>query len=156
MAESKFSDLSRGQGATWERRAQDGILGAPLGDALGVPHEFKQADQLPSLDRIVLGVPAGCPRGHPGVAAGCWSDDGAQLLCLLQTLHDGDGRFDAHAFATELLAWWRQAHHQAGGRIFDCGPITRPALDRLAGGVSPEAAGILRLTVRTCVRHCRP
>jgi len=65
-----------------DQRIAGALYGALVGDALGVPYEFKNAVQIPA---IVDGPPAAeYPRSHPGVPFGCWSDDGSQSLCLLE------------------------------------------------------------------------
>lgn len=122
-------------------RARAGVLGALLGDALGVPHEFKSAEIIPLPRDIQLVMPAGYNRSHAGVSYGTWSDDGSQLLCLLDSLNRSRGQFDPQDFGKQLLAWFNTSWHQAGGVVFDCGGQTRDALKRLADGVAPLDAG---------------
>lgn len=122
-------------------RALAGILGALLGDALGVPHEFKSAANIPAPSGIQLVMPVDYPKTYPGIAYGTWSDDGSQLLCLLDSLDRHQGRLDPQDFGKQLLDWHRHGWHQSGGQVFDCGGQTRDALDRLAEGVAPLEAG---------------
>ena len=63
-----------------------GFYGLLIGDALGVPYEFHKADQLPSYEEIEMAPPSGFDRAHSRVEAGTWSDDGAQALCLMDSL----------------------------------------------------------------------
>jgi len=122
-------------------RALAAISGALLADALGVPHEFKAAELIPAPAEIQLVMPAGYKRTYPGTPDGTWSDDGSQLLCLMQTLYDNEGELDLQHFGTLLVQWWRSAWHQSGGVVFDCGGATGRALAKIAGGVPAERAG---------------
>lgn len=115
------------------------ILGALVGDALGVPFEFKRGDQIPRVVDMVM--PADYPKSHGGIPYGTWSDDGAQLLCLLESLLRNEGRYVAEDFARLLIAWYQNARHQSGGRVFDCGLQTSAALDRILAGTPPGQAG---------------
>ncbi len=116
-----------------------GFWGLLVGDALGVPYEFKSAAQIPGLSQIEFAPPAGYPRTYASIPIGTWSDDGSQALCLLSSLLDC-GRFDADDFAARLLkwengAWWVDNH------VFDMGIATGKALSALKRGVSPLEAG---------------
>jgi ADP-ribosyl-[dinitrogen reductase] hydrolase len=122
-------------------RALAAISGALLADALGVPHEFKAAELIPRAEDIQLVMPPGYKRTYPGTPYGTWSDDGSQLLCLLQTLSDNAGELDLDHFGKLLVQWWRNARHQSGGIVFDCGGQTGRALAKLAGGVPVGRAG---------------
>jgi ADP-ribosyl-[dinitrogen reductase] hydrolase len=115
-------------------RAYAGVLGALVGNALGVPHEYKSAQEIPPESQLNLVLPAAYPQTHPGVPCGCWSGDGSGLLCLLQTLRDHQGELDLTAFAGQLRAWRDTAWHQAGGRIFDRGSAAGTVLDRVRAG----------------------
>jgi ADP-ribosylglycohydrolase len=85
-----------------ETRLAGGLLGLLVGDALGVPYEFHRADQLPPREQLELEPPPGFRRAHPGTPPGTWSDDGAQALCLLDSLL-ARGAFDAGDFARRLV-----------------------------------------------------
>jgi ADP-ribosyl-[dinitrogen reductase] hydrolase len=63
-----------------------GLVGLLVGDALGVPYEFRGPKDLPPRDAIEYSPPEGFERSHTGVPPGTWSDDGAQALCLLASL----------------------------------------------------------------------
>lgn len=115
--------------------ALSGILGALLGDAIGVPYEFKRPEDLPALELIGPTVPAGYPRSHSGVAPGIWSDDGAQTLCVLESLLTQDG-FDPQHLAQLLVAWRINGRHQVGGRVFDVGLQTDRAIMSISRGGS--------------------
>ena len=116
--------LTDGLPLPWRRA----VHAALLGDALGVPHEFKDAHTLPALGNLQLRMSASYPKSHPSVPYGVWSDDGSQMLALLAVLREPAG-FSTQRFATALLSWLRHAQYQAGGVVFDCGLQTHRALE---------------------------
>lgn len=117
-----------------------GLIGLLVGDALGVPFEFKTPEQLPPRNEIEMQPPPGFRRSHAGVAAGTWSDDGAQMLCLLASLL-AHGRFVLTDFADRLLTWLDDGYMAVDGVVFDCGIQTAKALRKLRDGVSPHKSG---------------
>lgn len=131
-------------GGDWLRglqsRAAGGLVGLLVGDALGVPYEFHAAQDIPSCEQIEYAPPAGFSRSHAGVAPGTWSDDGAQALCLLESLLEC-GRMDQHDFAERLLRWYENGHLAVDGVVFDVGVATGRALLALRSGTPPAVAG---------------
>lgn len=113
---------------------QDAVTAALLGDAFGVPHEFKEGYTLPYRDDLSMVMPASYRKTYPWVPYGTWSDDGSQLLALLDALLTCGGQYDGSTFGQNMLAWLHQARYQAGGSVFDCGMQTRKALELLAQG----------------------
>lgn len=126
--------------AIWEQ-AEGGLLGLLVGDALGVPYEFHEPRALPPVEELQMVPPPGFPRSYSHVPAGTWSDDGAQALCLLDSLLACDGWNPDH-FASRLLAWYREGDFAVDGKVFDVGIQTGTALDRLAAGIPPLDAGL--------------
>lgn len=62
-------------------KLSDGILGLAIGDALGVPVEFKSREQLknkPVVDMIGYGT--------YNVPAGTWSDDTSMTLATIDSI----------------------------------------------------------------------
>ena len=143
---TKLPDQSGEQ--TMERRSRlaerdrvaGGLLGLLVGDALGVPYEFKPPEAIPPREQIEMRPPAGFPRAHAGVEPGTWSDDGAQALCLLASLLDCDG-LNLGDYAKRLLRWRDEGYMAVDGRVFDIGIQTSQALRALKAGTPPETAG---------------
>lgn len=135
---SDHKDFTELRGCTDARIG--GLLGLLIGDALGVPYEFKSPQQLPSRDKIEMTPPAGFRRSHAGVPFGTWSDDGAQALCLLASVMER-GRFELTDFSDRLLRWLDDGYMAVDGDVFDCGIQTAEALGRLRDGASPRDAG---------------
>lgn len=114
---------------------RDGLWGCLIGDALGVPYEFKEASEIPKLDLIQMRMPQpGFQKTYPRVPYGTWSDDGSQMLCLLDSLNKFDSRLDTKDFGHQLVAWYKHGHHQAGGHPYDCGLQTLRALECIMSG----------------------
>jgi ADP-ribosylglycohydrolase len=128
------------RGMSLAEQLRGGILGALIGDALGVPYEFHAAQDLPPSDQLELAPPRGFARAHPGVPPGTWSDDGAQLLALLDSLLTHD-RLDLDDLGARLLRWLDAGDYAVDGRVFDVGNQTRRALQRLARGTPAAQAG---------------
>jgi len=118
---------------TTRERIEGGLLGLLIGDALGVPYEFKPPSALPPLAEIDLVPPAGFLRSHSSVPAGTWSDDGAQALCLLASLLER-GHLDVEDLGRRFVGWYRDGYLAVGGVVFDVGVQTRTALDAIARG----------------------
>lgn len=114
-------------------RIEGGLLGLLIGDALGVPYEFKQSREIPSEHEIELQPPPGYPRSHPSVAPGTWSDDGAQALCLLDSLLFR-GQLDPEDFARRMVNWLESGHLAVDGHVFDVGIQTSGALRAIRAG----------------------
>src|SRR5262249_15782224 len=71
---------------------------------------------------------------------GLWSDDGSQILALLDALMRSDGRYNESLFLANLLAWMHAGKFQAGGLVFDIGGQTRYALEQRESGQDPAWA----------------
>lgn len=123
-----------------EDQLAGGLLGLLIGDALGVPYEFKAANDIPPLAQIDFDPPKGFRRSHEGVLPGTWSDDGAQALCLLESLLDRDG-LDLRDFADRLVNWREIGYMAVDGIVFDVGNQTTVALRALESGVAPKVSG---------------
>lgn len=121
-------------------RLAGGLQGLLIGDALGVPYEFHAAVDLPPRDAIDFEPPAAFERSHAGVPPGTWSDDGAQALCLLQSLL-AQGGVDLGDFSRRLVNWADWGYLAVDGEVFDIGLQTARAIEALRSGVPPERAG---------------
>lgn len=120
-----------------------GIWGLLVGDAVGVPYEFYKAEELSKLNYIDMVPPKGFRRTHSTVGIGTWSDDGAQALCLLDSLLS-KGKMDIDDFAVRLLKWYEEGLWAVDNYVFDVGIQTAEALRAYKRGVSPLKAGMVR------------
>ena len=124
-------------------KLKGGIYGLLVGAALGVPYEFHSAEDIPPAAKIDMQPPAGFARAHIGVEPATWSDDGAQALCLLDSLVEV-GHFDLKNFSDKVLAWYDEGLWAVDGNVFDVGVQTSMALDAYRNGLSPEKCGLIR------------
>ena len=132
-------------------RIAGGLYGLLVGDALGVPYEFYEAKELPVYEKIEMTPPAGFQKTYPKIAAGTWSDDGAQALCLLDSL-SVCGRFCLGDFSDRLLEWYEEGKWAVDGEVFDVGIQTGPLHSHdsvaLTGIVTPWAVQIAQVFFR--------
>ncbi len=110
-----------------------GILGLAIGDALGVPVEFKSRDYLkeyPLTDMIGYGTYNQPP--------GTWSDDSSMTFCTMQALLNG---YDLHRIADLFLNWMENAYWTAHDERFDIGITTSESLYRYKASKNPFSSG---------------
>lgn len=124
---------SRGRGnhLLLPERMEGAVYGHLVGDALGVPYEFKPASAIDEVEWRGGGVHDQPP--------GTWSDDGALMLSLLDSLLSAG--FDPDDQVRRALAWRDEGRYAAGGLVFDIGNATSAALQALRAGVPAEEAG---------------
>ena len=103
------------------------LYGLLIGDAVGVPYEFHPPSSLPPLEQIDLHPPEGFDRAHRSVAAGTWSDDGAQALCLLASLRHC-GKLDLNDLAKRMIDWQNIGYLAVDNDVFDIGVQTAKML----------------------------
>ena len=106
-----------------------------VGDALGVPFEFKPKftmDMYPATEMI-----GGGTHGQP---KGTWSDDTSMALCLIDSLCNGLNYSD---IATKFASWLNDREWTPHGEVFDNGISTRVAIDKWVKGdtVAIECGG---------------
>lgn len=121
-------------------RLAAGLQGLLIGDALGVPYEFRHAAELPPLEEIEMTPPSGFVRSHARVPPGTYSDDGAQALCLLASLLACQ-RLDVDDLGNRLRDWYEHGAYAVDGDVFDVGIQTREALRALRRGIPAIEAG---------------
>ena len=110
-----------------------GIFGVCIGDALGVPVEFRSREQLkrsPVTKMRALGT-----HHQP---AGTWSDDGSLTLCLADSLCNG---YNLEDMAMKFLQWYNEEIWTPHGRVFDIGIATRQSIYKISRGYSPQLCG---------------
>lgn len=108
------------------------LLGVAVGDALGVPVEFK-----PRGTFRVTGMEG---RGSHNQPAGTWSDDTSLTLALADSMLPESCNLPGVAKA--FLAWCDNAAYTAHGTVFDIGNVVADAIRRMKEGVAPEKAGL--------------
>jgi ADP-ribosyl-[dinitrogen reductase] hydrolase len=117
-----------------KHRILGGLWGAVVGDALGVPVEFKTRVEIQA--NPVTDMRGDGTHHQP---AGTWSDDGALLLCTVDSLVNFE--FDTEDLGRRFVAWYENGLWAARGEVFDVGLTTADALIRIRNGIPAEQAG---------------
>ena len=78
--------------------SRDCVYGQAVGDALGVPFEFRGRDTFECTGMVGFGT-----HGQP---AGTWSDDTSMTLAICDSYREL-GRIDTDDIRTRFLAWYR-------------------------------------------------
>jgi ADP-ribosyl-[dinitrogen reductase] hydrolase len=115
-------------------RVLGGLWGAVVGDALGVPVEFKSRE-----DRKRDPVTGMRGYGSHYQPPGTWSDDSSLLLCTVDSLVDYE--FDLRDMGQRFVRWYRAGYRTPWGEAFGVGDTTRRAVERLEKGANPELSG---------------
>lgn len=100
----------------------NGIVGFAIGDALGVPAEYKTRIELknhPITDMIGYGT-----YYEP---EGTWSDDTSMTLATMDSICE-KATIDTNNMGDKFLEWFRNAKYTATNKCFDIGETTSHAL----------------------------
>ena len=97
-------------------RARGVLLGCAVGDALGVPFEFKPPQDF-GPERLPLGMPGGGPFNF---GPGEWSDDTQMSLCIARAAWDGldlsSGK-GLERVAKAFVGWYKGGPRDVGGQV---------------------------------------
>ena len=103
-------------------KSSSGIIGFAIGDALGVPAEFKSRAEL-KLNPITDMV----GDGTYNVPAGTWSDDTSMTLATIDSIISMQ-KININDMANKFLEWFRNSDYTATNETFDIGRTTLQAL----------------------------
>ena len=98
------------------------MLGHAVGDALGVPVEFCERNELaekPITDMVGYGT-------YP-YPEGCWSDDTSMSLAALDSL--ANGKLDFDDIMVKFGEWYYDDEYTPTGEMFDVGNTCSYAID---------------------------
>lgn len=112
---------------------ESGLFGLAVGDALGVPVEFKSRNYLkenPVIEMFGFGT-----HHQP---AGTWSDDSSLAFCLAESLCSG---YDLNDIAGNFVKWYSGNLWTPHGEVFDIGIATQHAILNIAKGHQPDLCG---------------
>ncbi|PXY44644.1 ADP-ribosylglycohydrolase family protein [Flavobacterium hydrophilum] len=112
---------------------ESGLFGLAVGDALGVPVEFKSRvylKQNPATEMFGFGT------HHQPI--GTWSDDSSLAFCLAESLCVG---YDLNDIAKNFLKWYNEELWTPHGKVFDIGIATTHAIHNIAKGHQPDLCG---------------
>lgn len=112
------------------------LLGVAIGDAVGVPYEFRSRETMladPAQDMTGYGT-----HRQP---AGTWSDDSALMFCLAESLVQG---YDLIDMGRRMVNWYLVGYWSAHGEVFDIGITTARALREIEPLVATGDLAALR------------
>ncbi len=107
-------------GTDMDRRPtlRDCVYGQAVGDALGVPYEFRARGSFTCAGMV--------GHGSHNQPAGTWSDDTSMALATCDSIREL-GRIDAGDMRRRFERWYRQGAYTVDG-LFDIGGCTAAAL----------------------------
>lgn len=111
---------------------RDAVYGAAIGDALGVPYEFKT--------RGTFECKGMASYGSHHQPAGTFSDDTAMMLATCDSIRELR-RIDCADMLEKFRAWARHGKYSPDGVVFDIGNTTSCALSRGHGGTGERDNG---------------
>jgi ADP-ribosylglycohydrolase len=109
------------------------LFGIAIGDAVGVPVEFKSREYLkenPVYEMIGFGTYNKPP--------GTFSDDSSLTFTLVESLIEG---YDLNNIGENIVRWYDEAFWTADGEVFDIGKTTLIAINNLKEGINPLFSG---------------
>jgi ADP-ribosyl-[dinitrogen reductase] hydrolase len=112
---------------------ESGLFGLAVGDAVGVPVEFKSRTYLkenPVTEMFGFGT------HHQPI--GTWSDDSSLSFCLAESLCVG---YDLNDIAKNFVKWYNEELWTPHGKVFDIGIATTHAILNIAKGHQPDLCG---------------
>lgn len=104
-------------------KVKDALLGLAVGDALGVPVEFRDRKQLDAHPVTNMRE-----YGTHQQARGTWSDDSSLAFCLAESLCLG---YDLADQARRFIDWKSKSYWTPHGNVFDIGVTTSQAINTL-------------------------
>lgn len=116
-----------------EEKIKSALFGLVVGDALGVPAEFKSRkflDENPITEMIGYGT-----HKQP---KGTWSDDSAMTFITAESLANA---YNLKNIADLFLKWKEEAYWNATDEIFDIGISTLRAIDNYKTNRNPLISG---------------
>jgi len=117
-----------------KERILGSLWGSLVGDALGVPVEFKDRATV-QLDPVKDMREFGTHRQPRGT----WSDDSSMLLCTADSLLNHE--YSLTDMGERFVRWMNEGLWTAHGNVFDMGGTTRTALVRIAKGIPADETG---------------
>lgn len=126
------------------------ILGAVLGDALGMPNETTTArfDQHLSFGKAY--------RGHPNydLEPGQYTDDGQIILIASRNLIDGNGKFNTIEYAKELLRTFElKKFRYADSSIYAACKKMQSTKNLTESGIPSDSAGCIALAIPFAIAY---
>jgi len=116
-----------------KNRIESGLFGVAIGDALGVPVEFKSREKL--KQNPVVDMMGFMSWNQP---PGTFSDDSSLAFCTAESLCKG---YDIEDMAVTFVKWMQEGYWGAHHKVFDIGGTTKHSLARVVKGESARNSG---------------
>lgn len=116
-----------------KNRIESGLFGVAIGDALGVPVEFKSREKL--KQNPVVDMMGFMSWNQP---PGTFSDDSSLAFCTAESLCKG---YDIEDMALTFVKWMQEGYWGAHHKVFDIGGTTKHSLARVVKGESARNSG---------------
>ena len=110
-----------------------GLLGVCVGDALGLPVQFRPRSEL-----VETPVTKMIGHGTFDLPKGSWSDDSSLTLCLVESLTNG---LDYQDIGDKFGKWLSEGYMTPFGYAYDIGQSTRRSIRRLLSGTKAIECG---------------
>lgn len=118
-----------------QNHLRNSLLGLAVGDALGVPFEFKERGGFTCTGMTFAKI------GNQFYPPGTWSDDTALTLAELDSFAERE-RVELESVMENFLAWYLEGKFSCTGRCFGAGRTTLRAITNFAAGIpAPECGG---------------
>ena len=98
------------------------LIGLAVGDALGMPLEFKERSEFEPVTGLEAGGAFDLPIGY-------WTDDTSMALCLAESLLEKGG-YDSYDVMNKYQAWRDKGYRSSTGACFDIGNQTSSAISQ--------------------------
>ena len=116
---------------------RDAVYGAAVGDALGVPYEFKARGSFECTGMVGF-------TGFHFQPTGTWSDDTALLLATSASIKAKGGRVDVADIRLNFEDWYYDGEFAIDKNVFDVGNSTAGAITEGIGRSGVQFVHILR------------
>ena len=112
-------------------KLRDAVYGFCLGDALGVPYEFRKRGSFEAKDMVGYG-------SHE-MPEGTWSDDSSMMLATCLSIKI-NGKLDLEDIMKKFWLWYDKGYYTPFGECFDVGITTANVLRNYGdrGEILPE------------------
>ena len=102
------------------------LWGLIIGDCLGSPVQFMDMDSFPHISEMI-------PCQHFNTPAGCWTDDGAMALCIMESAVNCR-EYDLEDIANNFIRWYDDGFCSSLDYSFDVGTATVMGIHGLKRG----------------------
>jgi ADP-ribosyl-[dinitrogen reductase] hydrolase len=116
-----------------KKKIENSIWGFIVGDAYGVPYEFKHYLQIPSNPKFI-------GYGTHNQPKGTWSDDTSLVLATMDSLYQRKS-IDLDDIMSKYREWFFDSKYTSNNEVFDIGNTTKKAIKTGISGSSIDDNG---------------